>query len=186
MSPPTSWRAALHQLLEHAVEVEIPKRAVEVVGAPDGTPGLHPRVPAHSLPGERPHHRLVGVQQRAVEHLGELLGGQLLHGAAWPALLLLARLHLAPLVAIAFAVDGELRPAQREVHLEDGLERAPVRVVLHERGGERVFERVAILDRDVLDGLHRVEVLGERDGQSRRPQLLDEPAEQIEHRATQP
>ena len=101
------------------------------------------------------------MQKRPVEHLGELFGGELVHGAAGAALLLLARLHLAQPVAVAFAVDLELGAAQREVHLEDGLERAPVRVVLHERGAERVLERVAILDRDVLHGLHRVEVLGQ-------------------------
>ena len=57
--------------------------------------------------------------------------------------------------------DGVLLAAQREVHLEDRLERAPVRVVLHERRRERVLERLAVGERDVAHGLHRVEVLGE-------------------------
>ena len=64
-------------------------------------------------------------------------------------------------------VEGVLRAPQREVHLEDGLEGPPVGVVLHQRGAERVLERLTILDRDVLHRLHGVEVLGEADRQTR-------------------
>ena len=57
-----------------------------------------------------------------------------------------------------------------------------MRVVLHHRGAERVLERVPILDRDVLDRLHGVEVLGQRHRQPRVAELCDEASHQIEHR----
>ena len=56
-----------------------------------------------------------------------------------------------------------------------------VLLVFHQRCGERVLERVAVLDGDVLDGLHRVEVLCQRDRQPRVAQLAHEAAEQVQH-----
>ena len=56
-------------------------------------------------------------------------------------------------------------------------------VVLHERGAERVLERLAVLDGDVLHRLHRVEVLRERHRQSGVAQFGDEAVEQFEHLA---
>src|SRR5438067_1339852 len=55
--------AGLHQPFEHAVEVEVPKRAVQVIGPADGPARFHPRKTGHGLAGEGPHGRLVGVQQ---------------------------------------------------------------------------------------------------------------------------
>ena len=44
----------LHQLLEHAVEIEVPQRAVEVVGAADGPARLHAGVAARRPGGPWP------------------------------------------------------------------------------------------------------------------------------------
>ena len=125
--------------------------------------------------------------QRLVEHLGELLGRHALAPAASAAravavhLLLLLELleQLGQRVLVAVA-DPVLRAPEREVDLEHRLERAPVRVVLHQRGGQRVLERLAVLERDVLHRLHRVEVLGEAHRQPGLAQLLDEPGQQLE------
>ena len=54
-----------------------------------------------------------------------------------------------------------------------------MRVVLHQRGGERVLEGLAILERDVLDRLHGVEVLREAHRQAGLAELLDEPGQQL-------
>ena len=168
------------------VEVEVAQRAVEVVRAADGAPGLHAGEALHRLAGEGAHHRLVGVEQRLHQHLGDLFGRERVHRARRAAVLArLLLLHLAPhLVERALVALDEpvLGPAQREVDLEHRLERPPVGVVLDQRRAERVLERLAILDRDVLHRLHRVEVLGERHRQPGIAQLGDEPVEQIEHR----
>ena len=109
-------RRLLHQLLEHAVEIEVAQRAIEVVRPADGAPRLHAGEALHRLLGEGAHHRLVAVEQRLHEHLGDLLGRQRVHragGTAAVALLLL--LHLAPhLVERALVALGEpvLGPAQ--------------------------------------------------------------------------
>ena len=176
----------LHQPVEHAVEIEVPQRAVEVVGAADGPARLHAGVAAHRLAGDRAHQRVVAAQERLVEHLGDLLGRHVLAapaaGARAVALHLLLLLELLEqlgqgvLVAVA---DAELRAAEREVHLEHRLEGAPVGVVLHQRGGQRVLERLAVLERDVLDRLHGVEVLGEAHRQPGLAELLDEPGQQL-------
>ena len=54
-----SLAGLLHQLLEHAVEVEVPQRAVEVVGAADRAARLHAGEAADGLAGHGPHQRLV-------------------------------------------------------------------------------------------------------------------------------
>ena len=69
-----------------------------------------------------------------------------------------------------------------EVHLEDGLEHPPVAVGLHQRGRQGVLERVAVLERDVPNRLHRVEIFGEAHRQPRFPQGTDEATEQVEER----
>ena len=132
----------VHQPVEHAVEVEVPQGAVQVVGAADGTAGLHAGVAAHRLAGDRAHEGVVAPLERLVEHLGDLLGRHVLAapaaGARAVALHLLLLLELLEqlgqrvLVAVAHA---ELRAAEAEVHLEHRLEGAPVGVVLHQRGG---------------------------------------------------
>ena len=176
----------VHELVEHRVEVEVPQGAVEVVGAPDRAARLHPCVAAHRLAGHRPHQRLITALERLEEHLGDLLGRHVLAaartGAGTVALHLLLLLQLLQqlgqgvLVAVA---EAELRAAQREVHLEHRLEGAPVGVVLHQGGGQRVLEGLAVLQRDVLDRLHGVEVLGEAHGEPGLPELLDEPGQQL-------
>ncbi len=93
-------------------------------------------------------------------------------------------LHLSPqLVELALVgiEQAVLRTTQAEVHLEHRFERPPVAVVLDQRGAEGVLERVAVVDRDVLHRLHRVEVLGEAHRQPGVAQLDDEPVEQLEH-----
>src|SRR4029077_3169284 len=54
-------------------------------------------------------------------------------------------------------------------------------VVLHQRRRQRVLERRAVLERDVLHRLHRVEVLGQAHGEARLTQLHDEPVQELEH-----
>ena len=90
--------------------------------------------------------------------------------------------HLAEEILESIGVERELGTTQREVHLEYRLERSPMRVVLHERGAEGVLERLAVFERDVLDRLHGVEVLGEAHGEPRIAQLDDEPRQELEHR----
>ena len=154
---------------------------------PTGSAGLHAGEALHGLAGHRPHHRLVAVHQRLHQHVRHLFGRQRLHPAAGRAVALaLAHLllHLAPhLVDVGSSPSLMLvlGAAQAEVDLEHRLERPPVGVVLHHRGAERVLERLAVLDRDVLHRLHRVEVLGERHRQPRVAQLDDEAVEQVRH-----
>ena len=176
--------SGVHQTLEHGVELEVPQRPVEVVGATHGSPRLHPGEARDGAAGDGAHHRLVAPHQRLEEHLGQLLRRERLHR---PAGTRLGR-ALGPLavgrdlpVTVAVRVERALAGAQREVDLEHRLERPPVGVALHERGAERVLEGLAVLERDVLHRLHRVEVLGERYRQARGPQLLDEPREHVEH-----
>ena len=71
---------------------------------------------------------------------------------------------------------------QREVHLEDGLERLLVALVLHQRRAEDGLEHVAVVDVDVLQRAHGVEVLGHRDREPRGAQLVDEALEDVEQR----
>ena len=174
------------QLLEHPVEVEVAQRAVEVVRAAHRTPGLHAGEALHGLAGHRPHHRLVAAEQRPHEEVGDLFRGERIHPAGAAATVGLALLvlhrppHLVGFGAVAFG-QAVLRAAQAEVHLEHGLERAPVGVVLHERRPEGVLERLAVVDRDVLHRLHRVEVLGEADRQAGVAQLDHEAVEQLDH-----
>src|SRR5207253_5160918 len=60
------------------------------------------------------------------------------------------------------------------------LERPPVGVVLHQRGAQRVLERLPVLERYVAHGLHGVEVLGEADREPGQAQLLDETGQEVD------
>ena len=177
----------LHQLLEQRVEVEVAQRPVQVVGAADRAARLHPGEALHRLAGHRPHHRLVTAEQRLHQQLGDLLGGEGVEPTASGAAAVASTglvLHVAPQLVELGPVGVEqavLRTAQAEVHLEYRLERPPVAVVLDERGAEGVLERLPVVDGDVLDRLHRVEVLGEADRQAGVAQLDDEPVEQPDH-----
>src|SRR3954463_3595789 len=90
-------------------------------------------------------------------------------------------MELAVAVHALVVAKPELGTAQREVHLEDGLERLPVGVVLHQRRGQGVLERLTILEGNVLHRLHGVEVLCQRHRESRSAQLLNEPRQQVQH-----
>ena len=171
----------VHQALEHALQVEVPQRAVQVVGAAHGTARLHPGVAAHRLAGRGPQHLAVAPHQRPVEHLGQLLGAERVARAAPVAL---GRdLAVGGVGGVEVVVgDLVLRAPQREVHLEHGLERFPVGLVLDQRGGQGVLEGVAVFDRDVLDSLHGVEALGQAGRDADLPQLRDEAVEQVQQR----
>jgi hypothetical protein len=173
----------LHQPVEHAVEVEVAQRAVEVIRAAHRATWLHAAEAGDGRFGDRPHHRLVGVEQSVVEHLGQLFGGQSFEPAG-PALLGLTGLVLPRQFGLAVGPDHVLRTTQREIDLEHRLERSPVGGVLDQRATERVFERVAILHGDDLDGLHGVEVLGEAHRQTGPAKFDDEASEEVDHHAT--
>ncbi len=81
----------VHHLLEHVVEVEVPQRAVQVVGAADRSTGLHTGEALHGLLGHGPHHALVAVHQRLHQHLSDLFGRQAVHAAGAVAFTLLLR-----------------------------------------------------------------------------------------------
>ena len=155
VSPPIGLLPGrLHQPLEDAVEVELAQGAVEVVGAADRPARLHAGVAGDGLAGQRPHHRLVAVHERPVEHLGQLLGGEALHAAA-PLAVRSAAEHLGQELGarhprrLPRPGEAVLRGPQREVHLEDRLEGLPVGVVLHQGGGQGVLEGLAVLEGDV-------------------------------------
>ena len=179
----------LHQLLEHPVEIEVSQRPVQVVGATDRATGFHPRIATHRLTGHRAHHGLVALLQGVVEHLGQLFRG---HPSPGTTLTLVARsvtrrLRIFLVVFVERRVEHVpgnfvLFAPEREVHIEDDLEGLPVGMVFHQRGRKCVLERRAILERDVLDRLHRIEILGEAHWESCVSKLDDEPAQQIEQR----
>ena len=156
----------LEQPFEHTIDVEIPQRAVQVVGAADRAARLHAGVPLDGLAGDSSHHLLITAHERLVEHLGQLFGREVL---ASTTLLVAAALLVALLVVVhlrqldQFVADLVLVTAQREIDLEDRLEGLPVVVVLDQRCGECVLERLAILERHMADRLHRIEILREAD-----------------------
>ena len=159
----------LHQALEQPVEVEVPQRAVEVVGPAHRPAGLHPGVPGHRLAGHRLDHGVIGGGQGPVEQLGQLLGGHAgpAAGAALapalptapPGLLRRRLLPAAPLPVLA--VDAVLRSAQREVDLEGRLVGPPVGGGLHQAGAQGVLQPLPVLEGDVTEDLGGVEVLAE-------------------------
>ncbi len=177
----------VHEALEHRVQIEVPQRAVQVVGAPHRAARLHAREAGHGLAGKGPHQCLVAPQQGLEEHLGQLFGRQLLASPAGHPLHALHRRQLGAFGQLlqqlreGFLVQGVLGTPQREVDLEDRLERTPVGVVLHQGGTQGVLEGLAILEGDVGHRLHGVEVLGEADRQTGLAQLHDEARQQLQH-----
>ena len=79
------------------------------------------------------------------------------------------------------AAPSRTRGPCTRIHLEGRLERLPVAGRLHHVAAERVLERLAVLDRDVMDRFGRVEGLGERHRQPGGAQLLHEPREEVQH-----
>ena len=53
-----------HKLVDHAVEVEVSQRAVQVIRATDRAAGLHAGEPGNRLAGQRSHHGVVAVHER--------------------------------------------------------------------------------------------------------------------------
>ena len=71
--------------------------------------------------------------------------------------------------------------ANGEVDLEGDVEGGVVLGGLHQGGRQRCLERRAIFEGDLMDGLGRIEVLGERHRQPSGPELHHETREQVEH-----
>src|SRR5581483_2610548 len=68
-----------------------------------------------------------------------------------------------------------------EVDVEEDVEGLLVVGVLDQRRPQRRLEGRTVLEVDVLQRPHGVEVLGHRHRQPRRPQLVDEARQQVEH-----
>ena len=157
---------------------------------PDRPARLHAGVAGRRRGGRRRQHGVVAVEQRPVEHRGQLLGGQSPLAAARRRARPLPAAGRPPVIGLAAGRRRSrpspssmpvLRPPQREVDLEGGLEGPPVRRRLHQGGAEGVLERLPVLQRDVAHGLGGVEVLGERDRQAGAAQLGDEAGQDVEH-----
>ncbi len=171
---------AVHHLVDEAVGVELPQRAVEVVGAADRPARLHARETSDRGAREQPELFGVHVHQRVEEHLRELLVRHRAHRArGFHRLAELVEVGAAFAAFAAVFVDA--RAEHREVDLEDGLEHLVVAGVLHERRAERSLERISVFERHVLDRAHRVEVLGHRNGQTRGAKLVHEALQHVEH-----
>ena len=56
-----------------------------------------------------------------------------------------------------------------------------MRIVLHQCRRKSVLKRVTILERNMRDGFHRVEILGETYWQTSSAKFDDETREQLEH-----
>ena len=171
----------LHEPVEETVEVEGPQRAVEVVGAAHRPARLHPGVAGDGGGGEGPQG--VGVEDGPHQHGGQLLGRGV--AARSPAghhprdRRAAARPPARPVRPVVVAVEGE--GLEGEVHVEEDVEDLLVVGVLDQRGLQRRLERRPVLDGDVLEGPHGVEVLRHRDRQPGGPQLVDEARDQVEH-----
>ncbi len=85
------------------VEVELAKRAVEVIGAADRSPRLHPRELLHRHRRESAHLVAVHPRQRVQQHRRQLLARHRLTAGATAGLALLECrvVELRPLVAVA-------------------------------------------------------------------------------------
>ena len=145
-----------HQALQHAVEVEVPQRPVEVVGPTHRPARLHAGVPAHRLAGHRGHHGAVGPEQGLVQQVGQLLGGHPLarrhrpgHGpgpAGGPGRASGRRHRWAAGPTSSWSSSiWYSGPAEREVDLEGRLVGPPVRRRLHQAGPEGVLDGLTVL-----------------------------------------
>ena len=174
-----------HEPRLELVEVELPQRAVQVVGAADRTTGLHARELRDGRGGEAAHRLAVHVGERVEQHRRELLARHRL-AAALARRGDLALAHAGLELAQQLAVVTDAGAEQREVDVEDGAECALVAVVLDQRGGQHRAERVAVSHVDVLERAHRVEVLRHRDGEPRSAQFVHEALEEVEQRGVLP
>ena len=94
----------LHQLAHETVGVELPQRAVEVVGAADRPARFHPREPAHRRGRELAQLLTVHAHERVEQHARELLVAHVAHRAA-------AVAGRAELLAVAVRSPSEPSPA---------------------------------------------------------------------------
>ena len=159
----------LHHPLQHGVEVELAEGAVQVVGAADRPARLHAGVAGDGGAGDGAQHGVVAVHQGPVEQLGQLLRGQ-------------------PLGAAALALPGAEqvvdqlvdRRRRRRRRRRCGTRVPAARSTPRRRsrrpssgrcsspgGGQGVLERLPVLERDVAQGLHGIEVLGQADRDAR-------------------
>ena len=175
---------ALHEPARERVVVQLPQRPVQVVGPADGPARLHAREARDGHRRDLAELVLVHVHERGHQHLGELFVAHALAGAA-TALLAGNPAGFVRVAGLAarLTVTVDAAGVEREVDVEDGVERAAVPEALHQRRREHLAERVPFGQRDLLDAAHRVEVLGHRDREPRRPQLVDEALQDVEHHA---
>ena len=181
------------QALHDLVEVEVPKRPIEVVGAADRSARLHAPVAIDGLAGHGLEHRAVGTQQRLVKHVGQLFGSHALAPAPASAAALalaaaLARLAGAVLVGLGFLTlllgytgDGVAGSAKGEVDLERRLIGRPVSGRLHQAGPQRVLDGLAVFERYVAQGLRGIQVLAQRHRDAGGPQFTDESCQEVQH-----
>ena len=165
------------------VEVELSQRAVQVVGAADGPPRLHARELLHRRRRQPAQRVAVHGLQRVEQHRRQLLARHRRAAAAALRLAVLERALFAVSRRLAVAVAVDPAAEQREVDLEDGLER------LAGGGGASPASRSSTalnISRssigDVLDRAHGVEVLRHRHRQPGGAQLVDEALEDVEQR----
>ena len=140
------------------------------------------------MAGQSPEHGIVAVHQGLEQHLGQLFRGESRH-AATPATGLAVTRHVRfvgivsrRVARLAGVHDRVLRASQREVDLEHHFEGPPVGVVLDQRGAQGVLEGFPVLQRDMGDRLHGVQVLGQADREARFAEFGDEPAQEVQQR----
>ena len=139
------------------------ERGVRRPAGQPGTPAGHRPEPAHHLHGQPGQPLLVAVGERLEQLLPEL--GE--------------RIGVVPdrPGRSGCLVVGALHPfphERREVDVEQRLEGRPLDLLLDQRGGVRVADGAPLVPVQRRQGRDRVQVLGQRDGQARAAQRLEE------------
>ena len=172
----------MKQPLGQRIEVEVPKGPVEVVGPPDRASRLDAGVAVDGLASDGVAHLGITVAHGLFEHLSQLLGRERLVRS--PASLGAWRLAAVEVLASSLAVGAVVVLGHRaisEVDLEGKVEGVEVILGLDQGGSQGGLEDLSLTEIDVRDGGGRVQVLGHRDGQPRRPEGHDELVEDLEH-----
>ena len=145
-----------HQPLQHAVEVEVPQRPVEVVGPPDRPARLHAGVAADTAWRATAATMASLAPSRALYSRSASSSGVIPSppppprpvpgpaGRPWPCIWPASSVAGGP-ASSCVVVDPVLGPAQREVDLEGRLVGPPVGRRLHQAGPEGVLDRLAVL-----------------------------------------
>ena len=162
-----------HQFVEHVVKIKVSQRSIQVIRPTHRASRFHSRKTLHRLASKCSHHCLIAVHQCLHQHLRNFFGSERIHPAAASRsafTLLLHLLFFAP--QLCFGVSHLTRnlvfwSAQREVHLKDGFKCAPVRIALDKSCSQCIFKCLAILNRDLLDGFHCIQVFRQTDRQTR-------------------